>query len=225
MNGKNYTVMELAEQINVPRTTINDWLGRYSQYIDAVVQGKRKVYPESALVILREISALRNGGRAFADIEAELSARHPIRAVPVSPQDETGKEDFSGTASGKTGNGNPPSAGGKEYAVIARQQSDEIGRLIGESFRSMEKRIQELENLSSAQRKMSCLWLGICVLFLLFLAGGAYLSVNLMKQARQENLRLQHRQEENTARLTALKEQSVSLIAGNKTFQANIARL
>ena len=39
MTGKNYTVMELAEQIGVPRTTINDWPGRYSQYIDTVVQG------------------------------------------------------------------------------------------------------------------------------------------------------------------------------------------
>ena len=44
MGSKNYTVMELAEQIGVPRTTINDWLARYSMYIDTVAQGKRKVY-------------------------------------------------------------------------------------------------------------------------------------------------------------------------------------
>ena len=73
MEGKNYTVIELAEQVGVPRTTINDWLSRYSQYIETAVQGKRKVYPESALAVLREIALMRNAGKAFADIEAELA--------------------------------------------------------------------------------------------------------------------------------------------------------
>ncbi|MBO4630402.1 MAG: MerR family transcriptional regulator [Lentisphaeria bacterium] len=225
MNSRNYTVMELAEQINVPRTTINDWLNRYSQYIDSVVQGKRKVYPDSALVILKEIAALRNEGKAFADIETELSAKHPIRAVPVQPQEEIKKEDFSGIPSGEAVPESSPQPGSEAYAVTARQQSDEIGRLIGESFRSMEKRIQELENLSSAQRRISCFWLGICALFLLFLAGGTYLTMKFMKQAKQENLQLQRLQVENTAQLTALKAQSVSLNASNRTFQANIVRL
>ena len=75
MESKNYTVMELAEQIGVPRTTINDWLARYSMYIDTVAQGKRKVYPETALAVLREVASLRSAGKAFSEIETELAAK------------------------------------------------------------------------------------------------------------------------------------------------------
>lgn len=225
MEGKNYTVMELAEQIGVPRTTINDWLARYSIYIDTIVQGKRKVYPESALNVLREVAALRNAGKAFAEIETELSSKHPIQAVPLPQEESKSAEAKPETPSGEAVPDKEKNSGNEGFALIARQQSEEIGRLIGESFRSMDQRIQELEALSSAQRRMSYVWIGICVLFLIFLAGGGYLALDFMKQAKAENQRLQNQQLENTAKLTALKEQSVNLIAGNQAFQANITRL
>ena len=66
MEGKNYTVMELAEQIGVPRTTINDWLARYSMYIDTVTQGKRKVYPETALAASISRSSMGHSRPAHA---------------------------------------------------------------------------------------------------------------------------------------------------------------
>jgi len=228
MDGKNYTVMELAEQIGVPRTTINDWLARYSQYIDSILQGKRKVYPESALAVLREIAALRNSGKAFPEIETELSAKHPIRAVPVPPQEE--KAEAKPSAASSAGNPAPeakPETGENSsgFAVIARQQSEEIGRLIGESFRNMEQRIQGLEKLSAAQRRLSCIWLTACICFAVLLAATGYWAWLRMKSAGEENRRLRDLQVENTARLTALQEQSVTLIAGNRNFQANIAKL
>ena len=226
MEGKNYTVIELAEQIGVPRTTINDWLARYSQYIDSVAQGKRKVYPDSALNVLKEVAALRNSGKSFTEIEKELSAKHPIHAVPVPPQEEEKKAPAAAEdKAGKTVADNTQSAGNEGFAVIARQQSEEIGRLIGESFRNMDQRIQELEKLSAAQRRMSYFWLAACFLFLILLAGGSFLSWHFLDKAKQENTRLMHQQTENTQTITALKEQSVSLIAGNKNFQANIAKL
>ena len=40
---KKYSVIELAELLGVPRTTINDWRSKYSMYIDFTVQGKRRV--------------------------------------------------------------------------------------------------------------------------------------------------------------------------------------
>ena len=235
MNGKNYTVMELAEQVGVPRTTINDWLGRYSQYIDTVAQGKRKVYPESALNVLREIAALRNAGKAFTEIETELSAKHPIRAVPVTAQDEKPAAETApagGMEKSSAGNGAADKTENSSYAIQPREHAEEIGRLIGDSFRNMDQRIQELEKLSRAQRRMSFFWLGTSLLFLIFLAGGSYLAWHLHRGAKKENLRLQHRQQETAGKLAALKEQSaalkeqsVALIAGNKAFQANIVRL
>ena len=225
MEGKNYTVIELAEQIGVPRTTINDWLARYSQYIDSIAQGKRKVYPDSALNVLKEVAALRNSGKSFTEIEKELSAKHPIHAVPVPPQEEEKKAPAAEENTGKTVADNPQSNGNEGFAVIARQQSEEIGRLIGESFRNMDQRIQELEKLSAAQRRMSYFWLTACFLFFLLLAGGSFLAWHFLNTAKQENTRLMNQQTENTKTITALKEQSVSLIAGNKNFQANIAKL
>ena len=229
MTGKNYTVMELAEQIGVPRTTINDWLGRYSQYIDTVAQGKRKVYPESALNVLREVAALRTAGKAFAEIESELSAKHPIRAVPVPPQEEGVKNEVKSEArksaepAGETASENSSNPDG--FAVIARKQSEEIGRILGESFRNMDQRIQELEKLSAAQHRLAYFRLAAGLLLLLILSAAGYLTWRQITEARKENMHLRQQQRENTVRLTALKEQSVSLIAGNKTFQANIARL
>ena len=89
----------------------------------------------------------------------------------------------------------------------------------------MDQRIKELEGISAAQRKMTYLWQIICVLFLIFLAVGGYLALKLMNQAKEENRQLQNQNVQNTARLTALQEQSVTLIKGNKEFQANITRL
>ena len=228
MAGKNYTVMELAEQIGVPRTTINDWLSRYSQYIETVPQGKRKVYPETALNVLREIAAMRNAGKAFAEIETELSARHPIRAVPVTEEAEEKKspEPQPGRAPEQQDRGNDPAAGEtNQFAIQPREQAGEIGHLIGDSFRSLEQRIRELEDLSRAQRRMSVFWLGACALFLVVLAGGSLLAWHFLRGAEKENLRLLHRQRKTAEELSALKEQSVELIVGNKTFQANIVRL
>ena len=223
MDGKNYTVMELAEQIGVPRTTINDWLGRYSQYIDTVQQGKRKVYPESALAVLREIAALRNSGKAFTEIETELSAKHPIRAVPVPPQEEPAEP--KKPAASQSPEKEPQPAAGEGFALIARQQSEEIGKLIGESFRNMDDRIRELESISASQRRMSYFWLAACILFLLILAGGAYFAWDRLEIARAENRQLVRRQAESSEKISALKEQSVALIAGNESFKANIAKL
>ena len=226
MDGKNYTVMELAEQIGVPRTTINDWLGRYSQYIDTVQQGKRKVYPESALGVLREIASLRNSGKAFTDIETELSAKHPIRAVPVPPQEEPAEPKKSPEPqTGSTAKDGTQPSSGEGFALIARQQSEEIGKLIGESFRNMDDRIRELESISASQRRMSYFWLAACILFLLILAGGAYFAWDRLEIARAENRQLVRRQAESSEKISALKEQSVALIAGNESFKANIAKL
>ena len=225
MDGKNYTVMELAEQIGVPRTTINDWLARYSQYIDSTLQGKRKVYPESALTVLREIAALRNSGKSFTDIETELSAKHPIRAVPVPPQEEKAEANPSPASDPAPGAKTEPGENSSGFAVIARQQSEEIGRLIAESFRNMEQRIQGLEKLSAAQRRLSYLWLTACICFAVLLAATGYWAWIRMRAAGEENRRLRDQQVENTARLTKLQEQSVTLIAGNRDFQANIAKL
>ena len=44
MDKTTYSAAGLATALGVPRTTINDWLTRYENYIDSETIGKRKVY-------------------------------------------------------------------------------------------------------------------------------------------------------------------------------------
>lgn len=76
-SGKKYSVSEIAEKLGVPRTTVTDWLSRYSQYIEFRLQGKRKVYTEAAVNALKEISTLRNQGLSSFRIEEELREHYP----------------------------------------------------------------------------------------------------------------------------------------------------
>lgn len=83
---KKYSVIELGRASRGAEDTINDWLSKYSMYIDFTVQGKRRVYTDSSLAVLKEISGLRNSGMSSVDIEAELAKRHPVRAEPELPE-------------------------------------------------------------------------------------------------------------------------------------------
>ncbi len=80
--NKVYSVSELGDVLNVPRTTVNDYLNRYGQYIEFEQRGKRRVYTETALLVLTEICKMRNENSSFVDIEQELMKRFPIQAEP-----------------------------------------------------------------------------------------------------------------------------------------------
>ena len=184
-------------------------------------RGKRRVYSESAVAVLREIAELRNSGKAFADIEAELAKRHPVRGEPepeTLPPGNQGKSLESAVNS-------PLPRQEEEFALIAKQQSDELGRIIGESFQSMAQRMEELERLSRRQSRMSILWLFLALFFLLSLIFSGVFYHRIYVDAQKEKTTLLQKQAENTAKITALREESISLIAGSKAFQSNITRL
>lgn len=233
-NSKNYTVMELAELLGVPRTTINDWLSRYGQYILSIPQGKRKVYPESALQVLQEIASLRNQAQSFAQIEKILGEKYPIKAEFVtgpSPVAENSSEnrENSSVSSGTEETAVPlPRQEGTaehEFALIARRQSEEITRMIGDSFRNMDERIRELEGIARTRKKMSCFWFGAFLVFLLLLGFVVFGAWHFLEKGARENQILVRKQEEKNRAIAALREQSVTLIAESKSFRANAAYL
>ncbi len=80
--SKIYTVSELGEVIGVPRTTINDYLSRYGQYIEFEQRGKRRVYTQNAVTVLQEICKLRNENHPFSEIENLLMQKFPVHAEP-----------------------------------------------------------------------------------------------------------------------------------------------
>ena len=100
MEGRTYLASDLAGELGLPRSTINDWLVRYADYLEVDTRGKRKVYSAKSLRILKEISEMRNEGKSSFEIEQLLASRYGIRpeVAPPAPQ---GPEQQPG-ASGET---------------------------------------------------------------------------------------------------------------------------
>ncbi len=207
--------MELAEAVGVPRTTINDWLGRYAKYIDFQNVGRRRVYPESAVGVLRDISTLRNQGLAFQEIEAELAKNHAQRAEVAEP--ETGEKTSSSPNTVSDG-AEDPSLRPEEFALIAKHQSDEIGKVIGDSFREMAGRLHNLENKAGrAERKLLA---GYVFIFLLLVAIGLVLAA-LFRNMKTESVRQTRTGE--TVRL--VEERTVSLTGSSEQMKESIQKL
>ncbi len=83
-----YSVSDLAAKLNVPRTTINDWLKKFDRYIDFEIRGRRKVYTEASLDVLQIISASKDKGQSIAELEKELAAKCAIRPEISTISDE-----------------------------------------------------------------------------------------------------------------------------------------
>ena len=79
MSQDTYTVAALAAEVGVPRTTINDWLSRYANFVDTIAVGKRKVYSAATLEVLKTVAALRDSGKSGAEIEQILARDHGVR--------------------------------------------------------------------------------------------------------------------------------------------------
>ncbi|WP_396135487.1 MerR family transcriptional regulator [Bacillus sp. 3255] len=54
-----YRLCELPELLEIPRTTIRNWLTVYHEFIPTVQQGKSTFYANDAVSVLRRISFLR----------------------------------------------------------------------------------------------------------------------------------------------------------------------
>jgi chromosome segregation ATPase len=138
-----FSVKALAEELSVPRTTVNDWLNRYEQYIECSLQGKRRVYSINSLNVLREISKLRGEGLSSFEIEEALAIRYPVQGVVASEKKENMEEALAVSPSSS------------EYATIVKLQVEEMSNVIGEYVQNMTTRLDELEDGSKALMNLS----------------------------------------------------------------------
>lgn len=160
-DSKKYTVIELAEVLNVPRTTVTDWLVRYSSYIDYKIQGKRKVYTDSSVSVLKEISELRNKGLSSFDIEEELAKRHPVHGE-VSDKNQQEVDGFEPEESDST-------------SLVLRKSMTEMGETIKNTLLEMNRRIQEIEKINEANASRANLWFAVVIiLFFALIAAGVF---------------------------------------------------
>ena len=79
-NSRTYIIADLVKELDVPRTTLKDWLMRYEEYIEFEIRGRRKIYFDSSLNILKEIEEMRKEGKTAPEILLELSYKHPVNA-------------------------------------------------------------------------------------------------------------------------------------------------
>ena len=80
-----YTVIELSELLGVKRTTVNDWLTKYAIYIEFAVQGKRRIYTDGTLTVLKKVAELRANGLSSFEIDGELAKLYAVHPQPEEP--------------------------------------------------------------------------------------------------------------------------------------------
>ncbi|OGV60399.1 MAG: hypothetical protein A2X45_18680 [Lentisphaerae bacterium GWF2_50_93] len=206
---KKYTVIELAEVLNVPRTTVTDWLVRYSSYIDYKIQGKRKVYTDSSVSVLKEISELRNKGLSSFDIEEELAKRHPVHGE-VSDKEQHEGEGLEPEESDST-------------SLVLRKSMTEMGETIKNTLLEMNRRIEEMEKVNAANAARANLWFAVVIiLFFALVAAGCFFYLKI-ETSYTENQRilldnrtylndLKTAQEQMNANKTAIREKENEIL-------------
>jgi len=172
MNSENtnlYSISDLAEQVGVPRTTITDWLGKYSRFIELQTQGRRRFYTERTLAVLCKIAEFRNAGRSIADIDAELERVFPVHPT-VEPPDPAPASDAPNEPA-QTGG---PAAAPGTYPVVKQENSDELYDLLGAKFADLCEAMSEVDRKAGASVRRLRLMFAVAVvtamLLLCFLA-------------------------------------------------------
>ncbi len=170
MSREFFTVSELGEQIGAPRTTINDYLSRYSEYIESEIRGKRRVYSERAVEVLKEIYRLRGDGKSFSDIGPILAGKYPIQAEVH--ENEPFKEDDMDVDDKE-----------RSQAVVSVDEIHAIGQYLA---KSEEQRQRDMGRVS---RRL--LWpLGILIVVVLGMGvGTALVGAKLLKNMKNDALK------------------------------------
>ncbi|MFA7231593.1 MAG: MerR family transcriptional regulator [Victivallaceae bacterium] len=161
---KNYVISELAKALEVPRTTINDWLARYAQYIEFEVRGKRKVYFETSLQVLKEIAQMRDSGKSSFEIEAELTKIHPVQAEVAGT-----KTEIENTSEGESTDLMPP---------VVRKQAEEIGRMLGEELKNISSKLEASKSMNDRLAKKNMRWYLLALSLLVLLGATAIVTSN-----------------------------------------------
>ena len=176
-SNKSYLVSDLAAELNIPRTTVNDWLKIYGPYLESELRGKRKVYPERSLRILQEIKTMRDNGASPGTIEQDLAERYGIRPEPVLPIAEAATEEAAAE--------NTQSQPQTSAEALVRPDPE-----LKELFQRMLEQDRERQN---AVRRSARRFMTVFLLLLLFLAAGLVLTAwhFSLKLAKAESLAAQ----------------------------------
>ena len=173
MNPENqnlYSISDLADQVGVPRTTITDWLGKYSRFIELQTQGRRRFYTDRTLSVLCKVAELRTAGRSIGDIDGELERIFPVHPT-VEPPDATGGggQNPSETPAGPdAANANPDA---QNYPMVKQENFDELYDLLGSRFTDLCDAMSAVNKKADVSARRLRLMLAVAVMIIVVLAG------------------------------------------------------
>lgn len=218
MEGRTYLASDLAGDLGLPRSTINDWLARYADYLEVETRGKRKVYSIRSLRILKEIAEMRNGGKNSFEIEQLLAARYGIRPEVAAPHHAAEPE----TAAEEDGETLPAAQEGGLPAT--RPAFEQMTVQINAEFLKLAARLEEAE--SARRRLIHRMWAVTAAL----VVGLASLLLVLALMMYQMFGRLEKKNRETADALSResgekFGEMTLVLDGSRQDFQENITRL
>lgn len=187
-HGK-YTVIELSELLGVKRTTVNDWLAKYAVYMDYSVQGKRRIYSDSTLTVLKKIAELRGQGKSSFDIDSTLAKLYAVHPQP-EPENVTGTAVNDGAGQG--------GSDGETTETLPQRidyQSEQAEELLRQ-FRAMMEKIDRLEAAAAAlppppspvkKRSEAWIWAPTVLLLIAGIAVISWFGYRELTDLRSEN--------------------------------------
>ena len=170
MTGQTYSVSELAIQLQLPRTTINDWLKNFSSYLEYEMKGKRKEYNQNALNVLKNISIWKNEGKSAASIQKLLEENYGL-CGELSGAEQPAAEQQSSNSDAGTGN-----------------NSGELMQVVHSDLEMLLANVENL-NVKRVQSTRRAAWLSAFVMLLILggvCAAGYFIYCN-MQQLQREN--------------------------------------
>ncbi|MBR3505489.1 MAG: MerR family transcriptional regulator [Lentisphaeria bacterium] len=173
MNSENqnlYSISDLADQVGVPRTTITDWLGKYSRFIELQTQGRRRFYTDRTLSVLCKIAELRTAGRSIGDIDGELERIFPVHPT-VEPPDAAGGTEQNPAENGAGPDTANPNASQPNYPVVKQENFDELYELFGSKFSDLCDAMSAVNRKTDASARRLRLMLAVAVMIIVVLAG------------------------------------------------------
>lgn len=182
---QSYLASDLAAELNVARTTVNDWLARYGAYLEFELRGKRKAYSANSLAVLREVAKLRDDGKAAFEIDAELAKKYGIRPEIAPHADETVEAAPEVPAPAATSELPATIPNGTDLAL--RFSDDQLKKLFG-----LLEEQETLRRRAAAQLRRRVLLIVLLILLglgipLVILSGRILERISAESRARREN--------------------------------------
>ncbi len=207
-----YKVSDLTDKLGVARSTINDWLKSYDQFIDYSLQGKRKIYSQRTLDVLLEVNDLRSSGLSSHEIREELEKRHPLNGEVQEQKEITVEAPKNNDSS--TEIAAPILFNDESLALMNKEQTEQLVAIINDRLQgvntikeninnrldNIDERLGQINLADKIEVKKSSAALYFFILLIIFaiVGAGAFFAVEQFTKLSNERVALEKKNSELT---------------------------